>query len=154
MDYLIASMKDRGLLDEQSAQRAKSLMGEGTPLEEAALAVDGLSEEAMLRFLAETFELPFIDADRLEKNPPAKEFLAKFPVRLLVRHRLLPLENRDGITLVATSRISDITALDELRLASGNDVAPALATSSEIDRCAEEVAWRRRRHAAIAQCRK
>src|SRR6185437_4245910 len=139
MDYLIASMKDRGLLDEPSAARAKLLMAEGKPLEEASLAVDGLSEEAMLRFLAETFELPFIDSERLEKSPPAKEFLAKFPVRLLVRHRLLPLEEKDGITLVATSRITDISALDELRVASGRDVSPALATSTELDRALKKL---------------
>ncbi len=140
MDYLIANMRDRGMLDEQSAsQSATSLMAEGKPLEEAALAVDGLSEEAMLRFLAETFEIPYIDAERLEKNPPAKEFLAKFPVRLLVRHRILPLEDRDGIILVATSRISDVSALDELRVASGHDVSPALATTSEIDRALKKL---------------
>ncbi len=139
MDYLIANMKDRGLLDEPAAERAKSLMAEGKPLEEASLAVDGLSEEAMLRFLAETFELPFVDSERLEKNPPTKEFLAKFPVRLLVRHRLLPLEEKDGITLVATSRISDVSALDELRVASGRDVSPALATSTELDRALKKL---------------
>jgi len=134
VDYLIASMRDRGLLDETSAARAQSLLGEGKSLEEAVIAADGLGEDAVLRFLAETFELPYVDADRLEKSPPAKEFLAGFPVRLLVRHRLLPLEDQNGVALVATSKISDTSALDELRLASGKDVSPALATSAEIDR--------------------
>jgi general secretion pathway protein E/type IV pilus assembly protein PilB len=139
VDYLIASMRDRGLLDETSAQRAQALVAEGKSLEEAVIAADGLGEDAVLRFLAETFELPYIDADRLEKSPPAKEFLAAFPVRLLVRHRLLPLEDQNGLTLVATSRISDTSALDELRLASGREVSPALASSSEIDRALKKL---------------
>src|SRR6186997_1583757 len=139
MDYLIANMRDRGLLDETSAARAQSLLGEGKSLEEAVIAADGLGEDAVLRFLAETFELPYVDADRLEKSPPAKEFLAGFPVRLLVRHRLLPLEDQNGVALVATSKISDTSALDELRLASGKDVSPALATSSEIDRALKKL---------------
>src|SRR5688500_17996538 len=132
-------MRDRGLLDEPSAQRAQSLLAEGKTLEEAVIAADGLSEDAVLRFLAETFELPYVDADRLEKSPPTKEFLAAFPIRLLVRHRLLPLEDQNGLTLVATSRISDTSALDELRLASGREVSPALATSSEIDRVLQKL---------------
>ena len=98
--------QDKGLLDPASASVARSLVGEGRPLEDAVLAADGLTEDAVLRYLAETFEVPYIDAARLETAPPAREFLAAFPVRLLLRHRLLPMEEKDGTTLVATSRIT------------------------------------------------
>jgi hypothetical protein len=94
MESVIASMRDKGLLDEAGAKRAQSLLAEGKPLEDAVLGADGLGEEAVLRFLAEAFEIPFIDSARLERTPPAKEFLASFPVRLLLRHHLLPLEGR------------------------------------------------------------
>jgi general secretion pathway protein E/type IV pilus assembly protein PilB len=139
MENVISSMKDRGLLDDTSAARARALLAEGKALEDAVLAADGLGEEAVLRFLAEAFELTFVDAERLENNPPAKDFLAKFPARLLLRHHVLPLEEHDGITTVATSKLSDHTALDELRLASGRDIAPALATSAEIDRALKKL---------------
>ena len=86
MESVIASMRDRGLLDEAAALRAQSLLAEGKPLEDAVLGADGLGEEAVLRFLAEAFEIPYVDAERLEKQPPAKEFLASFPARLLLRH--------------------------------------------------------------------
>src|SRR6476661_9088119 len=132
-------MQDKGLLDAAAASRARSMMAEGKPLEEAVVAADGLGEEAVLRFLAESFELPFIAADRLENHPPEKALLATFPARLLLRHRVLPLEERDGVTVVATSRITDPSALDELRLACGRDITPALATSTEIDRCLKRV---------------
>ena len=45
------------------------------------LAADGLGEDAVLRFLAEAFELEFVDGERLEKSPPSKEFLSLFPAR-------------------------------------------------------------------------
>src|SRR3954447_22208012 len=120
-------MRDKGLLDGAGADRAQSLLAEGKPLEDALRSADGLGEETILRFLAEAFEVPYIDAERLEKQPPAKEFLSGFPARLLLRHQLLPLEENHGVILVATSRISDHSAVDELRIASGRDVAPALA---------------------------
>jgi general secretion pathway protein E/type IV pilus assembly protein PilB len=132
-------MRERGLLDEAAALRAQSLLTEGKPLEEAILGADSLGEEALLRFLAETFEIPYVDAERLEHHPPAKEFLASFPARLLLRHQLLPLEESHGVILVATSRMSDHAALDELRLASGRDVAPALAPSNEIERALKKL---------------
>jgi general secretion pathway protein E/type IV pilus assembly protein PilB len=139
MDSVITSMQQRGLLDEAGAARARNYLTEGKLLEEAVLAADGLGEDAVLRFLAESFELPYIESEQFEKNPPAKEFLSKFPARLLLRHRLLPLEERDGVTLVATSRLSDSSGLDELRLASGREVAPALAPSSEIERALKKL---------------
>src|SRR5687768_17616369 len=132
-------MRDRGLLDESAVVRARSLLSEGKPLEDAVLAADGLGEEAVLRFLAESFELEFVDAERLEKSPPSKEFLSLFPARLLLRHRILPLEERDGVTVVATSRITETPGLDELRLASGRDIVPALAASTEIERTLKKV---------------
>jgi general secretion pathway protein E len=131
VENVVTKMTDGGLLTPATAERVHALLSEGQSLEDAVLAADGVSEEALLRFLATTFDVPYVD---LEKNPPAKEILAGFPARLLVRHRILPLEERDGVTLVAASRVSDTGALDELRLVCGKDLALALAPSVEIDR--------------------
>jgi general secretion pathway protein E/type IV pilus assembly protein PilB len=43
------------------------------------------------------------------------------------------------VTLVATSRISDTSGLDQLRLATGRDCAPALAPAAEIDRALKRI---------------
>ena len=139
MDKLISDMVDRGLLDRSAAQRVQALRAEGKPFEEAILGADGVSEEAMLRFLADALEIPFIDAARLEQNPPAKEFLSTFPARLLLRHRILPIEERNGTVVVATSRLSDTAPIDELRLLCGREFTIALAASSDIDRCLKQV---------------
>jgi general secretion pathway protein E/type IV pilus assembly protein PilB len=138
LDLIVTQMQETGLLSAEAAQRARAALAEGSPIEEAVLSADGVGEDRLLRFLAESFGLPFAD---LEKAPaPSKEFLAKFPARVLVRHHILPIEERaDGVTIVATSRVSDTTGLDELRLVSGRDVALALAPSGEIDRLLREV---------------
>src|SRR3954447_4991988 len=135
MDTVIAAMQEKGMLDDTSAGRARSLITEGKSLEEALVSADGLTKKAVLRYSAEAFESRFVEAEYLEKTPPAKDFLTKFPVRLLLRHHLLPLEERDGYTIVATSKFSDHAGIDELRLASGRDLLPALAPASEIERC-------------------
>src|SRR5438128_9258631 len=99
MQNLISIMQDQGVLTAAAAQRVQSLLADGKPLEEAVLAADGVSEEALLRFLAAAFDLPYVE---LEKSPPAKEFLAAFPARLLLKHHVLPLEERDGMTVLVT----------------------------------------------------
>src|SRR3954452_23239837 len=109
-------MQDRGLLTAATAQRVQELLADGQPLEDAVLAADGVSEDALLRFLAAAFELPFVD---LEKTPPPRELLGAFPARLLLKHHVLPLEERDGVTTIATSKVSDHTAVDELRVVTG-----------------------------------
>ncbi len=139
MESVISAMKEKGLLDETSAGRARTLLSEGKPLEQSLIAADGLTEEKVLRFLADAFEVPYIETEYLEKTPPAKDFLTKFPVRLLLRYNLLPLEERDGYTIVAISKISEHAGLDELRIASGRDLLPALAPASEIERALKKI---------------
>jgi general secretion pathway protein E/type IV pilus assembly protein PilB len=136
VENLINILHEKGLLNEDAAGRARSLLAEGKTLEEAIVAADGITEEAMLRFLAGTFEVPYVD---LEKHPPTKEFLARFPARVLLRHHLLPLEERDGVIVVATSRISETAGIDELRLVSGREFTLALAPHTEIDRCLKQI---------------
>src|SRR5690349_15945399 len=111
MDALLSKFTDAGLLSPEAAERARAALSQGQTLEEAVLSADGLGEEALLRFLADSFGLPFVEVD---KAAPTKEFLAKFPTRVLVRHHLLPLKEQDGVTLVATSRVSDTSGIDEL----------------------------------------
>lgn len=131
MKHLINIMQQRGLLDPASAQQAKTLLEQGKDFEQAVLTADGLSEETLLHFLSEVLDLPYID---LESKAPSREFVTRFPIGLLVRHNILPVEEHNGITTVAISRISAQGALDELRLASGKECRAVLALSSEIER--------------------
>src|ERR1041385_4312018 len=106
-------MRDDGLLDEEAFRRVSPLIAEGKPLEEAAVAA-GLPEEKLLRLLGSLFDVPYVE---LEKQVISKEFLARFPTGILVQRRLLPIEERDGVVIVAPSRIDDGSGLDELALA-------------------------------------
>ncbi len=90
----------------------------------------------MLQFLAAEFHVPYVD---LETRRPSRDFLSRFPTRILLEHQLLPLQDEDdGAVLVATSRLFDTTGLDELRLVSGYECRPALSAGAEIDRCLKQ----------------
>jgi general secretion pathway protein E len=132
---VLAKMIDEGLLDAERAQQVTAAAAAGKPLDDALRSVNGAPEEKVLRFLAAYFDVPFIDLEKDgAKYAPTKEFLGKFPARILLDRRIMPLaQEGDGI-IVVTSRIFDTTGLDELRLATGLDVHPVIAPSAEIDR--------------------
>jgi len=131
MNAILLNMQREGLLDGQAAQAVEALLADGTALDEALLSASGLPEERLLRRLAEEFHVPYAD---LETAHPDRAFLAQFPVRVLLTHRLLPLSQENGVVTVATNRLFDTSGLDELRMASGLDMRPALAPSAEISR--------------------
>ncbi|HZZ42471.1 MAG TPA: ATPase, T2SS/T4P/T4SS family [Tepidisphaeraceae bacterium] len=131
MADLLALLVRDGLLDETAAARARELLQDGKGPEDAILQADGLSEENLLKFLSKTYEIPTVDLEKREISP---DFIGKFPARLLIQNRLMPVEESDGTVSVATSRMFDHAGMDELRLVCGRELKPVLATTAEIER--------------------
>ncbi len=133
---LLKAMMRSGLLDEAAAQRWRALREQGRGVEEATREAAGVEEPRILAFFAEHLRLPMADLDKLS---PDRQLVARYPARVLIEHRLLPLSEHNGSVTVATSRPFDATGLDELRLASGKDVLIALAPAGDIDRVLKQV---------------
>jgi general secretion pathway protein E/type IV pilus assembly protein PilB len=131
MRDVLSQLAEGGLIDLPTAERARSAWHSGTPLEEAVLQADGLTEERLLPALAEVMGLPFVD---LDENPPDKALLAELPARLLTTYQLVPLSRENGRVRIATSRVFDRRGLDELRLATGCALEPVIATGDAIRR--------------------
>ena len=141
MKDIVARLSGHGVLDEESAGRVMEALAGGRSPDDALRGAlngggDGAAEEKLLRHLADYFQIPYID---LESIAPNKDFLSKFPVRLLLQHRLLPIRTEAEGVLVATSNVFDTSGLEELRMATGLEIIPALAPAAEIDRAAKRV---------------
>jgi general secretion pathway protein E/type IV pilus assembly protein PilB len=139
---IVGTLLEHRLLDDTSARMIRQSAAEGKPLDDAFLeaaaagGAEGLSEEKLLRFLGQQFEIPYVTLDGVA---PPKELTSKFPVRLLLQHKLLPLEDAGDAIIVVTSRVFDTSGLDELRLATGLELRPALAPTAEIERAAKRI---------------
>jgi general secretion pathway protein E/type IV pilus assembly protein PilB len=135
MNDVIDKLLDEGLLNSESAQRARAAVSAGHALDDALREAAGTGYDKILRFLAADFGMAYIDLEKeAERYAPSKETLAQFPARILLEHKLMPLAaNGDGVT-VLTSRIFETSGLDQLRLATGLDVHPAIAPANEIER--------------------
>ena len=132
MTDVVQKLIQQGVLVAEDSDRIRALRADGVPLDEALVTAGSLPEEQLLRALAAEFNVPYVD---LEREHPDRDFLARFPARILLEHGVIPLrEENEGALLVATNRLFDTTGLDELRLVSGLDCRPALAPGSEIER--------------------
>ena len=136
MEEALSLLVEEGLLAAACRDQVLAAVQEGTPLAEALRVVDGPGEDKVLRFFANRFGLSYVD---LDSYAPPRELLARFPAGLLLRHRVLPLREVDGAVEVATSEPFDSTPLDQLRLATGEELRPALSPASEIERASKRV---------------
>ena len=132
MNAVLTKMLQQGLLTQRAAADVEALAASGSPLDEALLQAGQMPEDELLRYLAGEFGVPYVD---LDTSPPPKDLIARFPARVLMTHRLVPVWQEDGVVTVAQNRLFDTTGIDELRMACGLQVRPALAPSAEIARC-------------------
>lgn len=133
MENIISKLLKTGILNQQAAESVRELHLSGTPLDEALLLRSGLSEENLLKALSKECGIPYVD--NIDARLPTREFLSTFPAHILLTRGILPLEEKSGVIVVATSRVFDTTGMDELRVVTGKEFSPILAVTSEIERC-------------------
>lgn len=119
----------KGLLDERQLELARAAQTEGVRLDEAAVQLGFLTEEAALRALGEEVGLDFVDLVEAEMD---LSLLQDFPLKFIHREALFPIRRTNGTLVVATSDPFNLYPLDELSVATGLTVVPVLATREEI----------------------
>lgn len=122
----------KGLLTAEQLADAQSLtQAEGLRLDRAVVRKGWLTERQLLEVFAEQFHLPLVS---LEDRTFDGELLRSLPPRVVYRQRLVPVGRVDGILQVATSDPFDLYAFDDLRLLTGLNIQPVLATRDEIEK--------------------
>jgi general secretion pathway protein E/type IV pilus assembly protein PilB len=129
----IADMLTRkGLLTAEQLADAQSLtQAEGLRLDRAVAQKGLLTEKQLLEVFSEQLHLPLVS---LEDRAFDGELLRSLPPRVVYRQRLVPVGRVDGILQVATSDPFDLYAFDDLRLLTGLNIQPVLATRDEIEK--------------------
>jgi general secretion pathway protein E len=129
----IADMLTRkGLLTAEQLADAQSLtQAEGLRLDRALVQKGLLTEKQLLEVFSEQLHLPLVT---LEDRVFDGELLRSLPPRVVYRQRLVPVGRVDGLLQVATSDPFDLYAFDDLRLLTGLNIQPVLATRDEIEK--------------------
>ncbi|HVC92203.1 MAG TPA: type II/IV secretion system protein, partial [Pirellulales bacterium] len=119
----------RGLLDQRQLAAARQAQGESQRLDQTAVELGFITEEAALTAIGDEMGIDFID---LASAKIDLALLKDFPSRLIHRQSLFPIERHNGSLRVATSDPFDLYPLDELSAATGLTIEPVLASRVEI----------------------
>ncbi len=104
---------------------------EGLRLDRAIIQLGFLTEYQMLELMAEHLHLPLVKLDDLTIP---QETLRALPAKIVYRKRMIPIGRINGTLRVATSDAFDLYALDDLRLSTGLEIEPVLASREEIEK--------------------
>jgi general secretion pathway protein E/type IV pilus assembly protein PilB len=126
-----AILVKRGLLSPQQLNQLRLDRPEATRLDVAAVDLGLVTEESALRALGDEVGIPFVD---LEQQKIDLSLLNGFPLKLIHRHSLFPIERQNGTLRVATSDPFDLYPLDELSATTGLTIEPVLAQREQIAR--------------------
>ena len=101
------------------------------------IRMGNLKETELLQTLGDQLGLPVVTLNDRNVDPEA---LSKVPDEFAMRHQLIPIRTDDAThTLtVAMANPLDVHPLDDLRLVTGYDIQPALASPAEIKRAIEQ----------------
>jgi type IV pilus assembly protein PilB len=117
---------------ENAAQQQKSSGGSVTA---ALVKMGALSEEDLLKFLSDHFQVPSVDLRKLELDPVVVRLL---PAELATKFMAVPLERTGRRLTVAMAQPSNLFALDDIKFITGFEVEPVVASESAIKKSLDE----------------
>jgi type II secretion system protein E len=123
----------REQLDVALAEQRRA--GAGKRLGEILVGLRFLTEAQLLTALSRQLDCPIVD---LGAEPPDRKALEIVPSEFALRHVLVPLRQNDETLVVAMADPLDIHAIDDLRMLTGLDIAPMLASAADIRRVCEQ----------------
>ncbi len=122
----------KGLLSNLQLGEALILhKAEGLRIDRAIVQLGLLTERQVLAAMSEQLDLPIAD---LEDIIIDSEVLRALPAKVVYRKRLVPISKVDKVLRVATCDPFDLYAFDDIRLTTGLEIQPVLATRADIEK--------------------
>ena len=116
IDYALMLLKDNKLVDDEKIAKAKELMAEEENISifDALIRGKGITEEQILKILAEAYGMEFIELDGLAIPSEALESISSSVAK---QYSVLPIKRDDlsGTITVAMNDPTDLNTLDSLR---------------------------------------
>jgi type IV pilus assembly protein PilB len=126
-----------GLITDEQLDSALAAAEDGRSLT-AVLVVEKITTDVKIaQVVAESMGLAFVDLAGYEVDPNAAMLLASDLSR---RHHVLPIKIQDDELIVAMADPANIFAIDDLRIVTGYEIRPVVATESDLSSAIEKYA--------------
>jgi type IV pilus assembly protein PilB len=121
---------DRGLITQEQLDEALAIQTSTTEKLGRILVDRGyVKEKDVLRAYAEQIGVPFVELDRAEIDEQAAKSI---PQSMIQRHAAIPIKRNGNRLVVAMADPTNVFALDDIRLMTGYEVEPVLASAEDI----------------------
>ncbi|MGE5629867.1 MAG: GspE/PulE family protein [Caulobacteraceae bacterium] len=147
-DLLIDS---RQITEEQLAAALNLQKRTGKRLGEVLVSEGFLSQEELIRILETQLGIPRIDLKKFMIDAKSVKLV---PENIARKHELIAVRNDGVFMTVALSDPLNYIALDDVRMASGMDVKPVIATPDDINACIERYYGSRAAERAVEDFKK
>ncbi len=128
---------EAGILTKEKFDSAMELQkGSGKKLGEFLVDKGIVDENSIVDVLEFQLRIPKVDFNHLDIDP---EILKMISENLAKKHKVVPVRIEDDKLLVAMADPLDLVAIDEVRIASGMEVTPAIATKSSVTTAIERL---------------
>ena len=124
-------LREDNLLTEGQLQAALEKQKETNErLGRILISMGFVDEKTVLKVLEAKLGLPLINISRRNLDP---EVVKLIPEQLALKYKVIPVELDDNRITLAMADPLNVLAVDDVRIASGCDVEPAIASESDID---------------------
>jgi type IV pilus assembly protein PilB len=128
-------LMSRGVLASDQLKKVLQDQRRGERVEQALVRLRVLPEELVLQYLADYFNLPYVDLDTYLIDGDVVKLLPEETAR---RHALIPLFKIGNALTVALNNPLNLMALDEVRNRAKMDVEIALSTEKKIQKAIDQ----------------
>ena len=130
------SLVEKGLITAEQLKQAEiEAKADAKPLRNILTKKGLISDEDLTVFLSQEFNLPFIDLTNYLIEP---EIIDLVPEDLARKHLLIPILKIGNDLTVAMVEPSDVFAVDELRMKTGLNIEPAVATETGLKKALDQ----------------
>ncbi|MEI7904582.1 MAG: ATPase, T2SS/T4P/T4SS family, partial [Candidatus Firestonebacteria bacterium] len=128
---LAQMLVDEGILSDSQLQEAqKESKNSGIRLEQALVKLGYTTEEVILAFMATQMSIPTVNFSDLGELDAA--VVKSCPETVCQRQALVPVAKKGNKLTVAMADPLNVSAIDDLKLMTGFDIEPVLASEAEI----------------------
>jgi type IV pilus assembly protein PilB len=127
---------EKNLITQLQLEKALDIQKKnGTRLGKVLSDLNYISEDSMIEVLEFQFGIPHIDLSNMCIIPAAA---ALIPVALAEHHQVIPIKTSGNKLTLAMVDPTNFYAIDDIRMASGFDVEPVIATEKDVMRAIRE----------------
>lgn len=128
-----AMLVDEGFITPRQLEKAKAQAEkQNEDLQRVLVTMGFVTNKDIVESLGKAMNVAFVDLDTAHLDP---ELVKSVPEHLAKRYSVIPVEQRDNKLTLAMVDPLNVLAIDDIRLITGFDIVPMIATEEAVNKC-------------------